>query len=136
MNTARSRDRKQPNVQTFEQRAIWEQVRAATQAQRADDRKQVEIPGPLPDLWLADSSYLLQELARIRDLVNRVPLASLEISLPLHSVRDAIWRLEQQLRYLLNLHRDGQRSFAKRAAAASKSRVHTPKKPQVVQISA
>jgi hypothetical protein len=43
----------------------------------------------------------------------------LQVSLPLHTVRDAIWRLEEQLRALLRLHSQGQTSFARRAAAAS-----------------
>jgi hypothetical protein len=71
------------------------------------------LPEKLPDPWLVDSEYLLKELSRIRELALRLPL-TLEASLPINTVVDAVWRLEEQLRYLLHLHRAGQRSFAQR----------------------
>ena len=33
---------------------------------------------------------------------------------------DRLWRLEQNLRYLLHLYREGQRSFARKATAAER----------------
>ena len=51
---------------------------------------------------------------------------------------DRLWRLENNLRYLLHLHRDGQRAFGKRAAAAQKraSKRAARKPTKIVQISA
>jgi hypothetical protein len=71
-------------------------------------------PDKLPEPWFADSEYLLKELARIRELALHVPLHN-DTVLPTNTVVDAIWRLEQQLRYLLHLHREGQRAFAKKS---------------------
>jgi hypothetical protein len=64
----------------------------------------------LPDPWLLDTEYLLTDLARIRELALRVPV-SLASAGPINSVIDAAWDLEQRLRYLLKLHRQGQWSF-------------------------
>jgi hypothetical protein len=79
-------------------------------------RKQMKTVSPeqLPDPWLIDSKYLLKELSRIRELTLQIPL-TLESSLPQNSVVDAIWRLEEQMRYLLRLNVAAQSSFAKRS---------------------
>jgi hypothetical protein len=79
-------------------------------------RKQMKALAPemLPDPWLVDSVYLLKELSRIRELTLRIPL-TLETSLPQNSVVDAIWRLEEQLRYLLRLQAAGQSAFGARS---------------------
>ncbi len=79
-------------------------------------RKQMSTIAPeqLPDPWLIDSAYLLKELSRIRELTLQIPL-TLAASLPQNSVIDALWRLEEQLRYLLRLHAAGQSAFAQRA---------------------
>jgi hypothetical protein len=71
-------------------------------------------PEQLPDPWLIDSAYLLKELTRIRELTLQIPL-TLASSLPQNSVLDALWRLEEQLRYLLRLHTAGQNAFAQKA---------------------
>ena len=78
-------------------------------------------PDKLPDPWLIDSEYLLGELARIRRLALLVPTTTKKIDLvmPVNTVIDAVWRLEEQLRYLLHLHREGQRSFAQRHVSAT-----------------
>jgi len=72
-------------------------------------------PEKLPDPFLIDSEYFLQELARIRGLALSVPL-TLESYGPTNTIVDSLWRLETQLRYLLQLHRAGQRSFAQKHA--------------------
>jgi hypothetical protein len=79
-------------------------------------RRQMKTIAPeqLPDPWLVDSAYLLKELSRIRELTLQIPL-TIEASLPQNSVIDALWRLEEQLRYLLRLHAAGQSAFAARA---------------------
>jgi len=92
-------------------------------------------PDKLPNPWLADSEWLLEELAKVRNDVLAIPF-SLTSASNINSVVDRIWRLEQNLRYLLLLHRDGQRSFAKRAAGASKRHVNMTKKPKIVRMSA
>jgi hypothetical protein len=71
-------------------------------------------PQKLPDPWLIDSEYLLAQLAKIRELALQVPLTN-DSYQPTNTVVDAIWRLEKQLRFLLHLHRDGQRQFAAKA---------------------
>jgi hypothetical protein len=73
-------------------------------------------PEKLPDPWLADSEWLLEELAKVREAVLRVPVKLTNAS-DINSVIDRCWRLEKNLRYLLHLHRDGQRAFARKAAA-------------------
>jgi hypothetical protein len=75
-------------------------------------------PEQLPDPWLLDSVYLLKELTRIRELTLQIPL-TIEASLPQNTVIDAIWRLEEQLRYLLRLHTAGQSAFAQKAKRLS-----------------
>src|SRR4051812_30895643 len=74
-------------------------------------------PDRLPDPMLIDSEFLLGELARIRQLALLVPFTTraLDMAMPINTVIDALWRLEQQLRYLLHLHREGQRQFARKA---------------------
>jgi hypothetical protein len=124
VNTVRSRNRKQPNTQTPEDRALWKEIRERIKKNRADAALQqwaakgADLAEDCPSLWLVDNAYLLSELQRIRDLVQRVPLASLTMSLPLQSVTDALWSLERQLRDILRIQRDGQRAFAKQVADA------------------
>ncbi len=74
-------------------------------------------PEKLPDPWLADSEWLLEELAKTRAAVLRVPL-HLNSASDINSVIDRIWNLEVTLRFLLHLHREGQRSFARKAQQA------------------
>ena len=57
-------------------------------------------PNQLPDPWLLDSERLLQELARIREIALRIPPVRNDILGPINSVIDAVWDLEQRLRYL------------------------------------
>jgi hypothetical protein len=71
-------------------------------------------PEKLPNPWLADSEWLLEELAKVREEMLRVPV-QLDNASNINSVIDRCWRLEKNLRFLLFLHRDGQRQFAKKA---------------------
>jgi hypothetical protein len=70
-------------------------------------------PQKLPDPWLVDSEFLLNELARLREMMLKIPVHNNSI-LPINNAIDAIWRTEQQLRYLLFLHRQGQHAFAQK----------------------
>lgn len=82
-------------------------------------KKTVKVvrPDELPAPWLVDSEFLLNELARLRELILRIPIHNNTI-LPTNTAIDSVWRLEQQLRYLLHLHKEGQRSFARKADRA------------------
>jgi hypothetical protein len=71
-------------------------------------------PDQLPDPWLLDTDGLLSELARIRELALRIPPARNDILGPINSVIDAVWDLEERLRYCLSLHCEMRRDFAKK----------------------
>src|SRR5437016_4657153 len=76
-------------------------------------------PETLPDPWLFDSEALLRELARCRKLVINVPIPDLEAThFGLNRAVNALWDLEQTLRYLLHLHREGQRQWQSRTDKA------------------
>ena len=70
-------------------------------------------PDRLPDPWLLDSESLLSELSRVRELALRIPPVRNDLLGPINSVIDAVWDLEQRLRYCLHLHCAAQRDFAK-----------------------
>lgn len=70
-------------------------------------------PDQVPDLWLLDSQYLLDQLAGLRGLMLRVPV-SLATYLPVNNAVDAIWRLEEQLRFMLQIQREAQRKFGEK----------------------
>jgi hypothetical protein len=73
-------------------------------------------PTQLPNPWLFDSEKLLRELDRCREQVLQIPCNG-----DLHATHfginlaiSAIWNLSEQIRYLLHLHREGQRAFAQK----------------------
>src|SRR5438552_18874916 len=76
-------------------------------------------PEKLPDPWLFDSEALLRELDRCRELVLQIPATTHAVHFASNIAIDALWNLSQNLRYLLHLHREGQRAFAKKAATAT-----------------
>jgi hypothetical protein len=79
-------------------------------------------PEKLPDPWLFDSEALLRELDRCRELVINIPVSDPNAThFGINIALDAIWNLQQNLRYLLHLHREGQRQFSRRATAQSAS---------------
>jgi hypothetical protein len=70
----------------------------------------------LPDPWLFDSESLLRELDRCRELVLEIPITNPNAThFGINVAVTAIWNLRENLRYLLALHREGQRQFAKQA---------------------
>jgi len=77
-------------------------------------------PEKLPDPGAFNSEALLRELDRIRGLVLEIPVHNDNV-LPVNTVIDSIWRLSEQLRYLLRLQADGQWQFAKKAAETGPS---------------
>jgi uncharacterized protein YjcR len=85
----------------------------------------VHRPNKLPDPWMFDSNALLKELERIRHLMLSIPISQKNLS-SINTVIDGMWRLEEQLRYLLQLHAQGQAAFAEKAQPISS----TTKKPK------
>jgi hypothetical protein len=71
-------------------------------------------PEQLPDPWLADSVWLLEELAKTRETILRIPF-SLNNASDIKCAIDRIFSLEQTLTFLLKLRTEGQSSFAARA---------------------
>ena len=77
-------------------------------------------PEKLPDPWLFDSESLLRELDRCRELVLEIPITNPNATrFGINVAVTAIWNLRENLRYLLALHREGQRSFAKQIDEAA-----------------
>jgi hypothetical protein len=71
-------------------------------------------PETLPDPWLFDSESLLRELDRCRELVLEIPITNPNAThFGINVAVTAIWNLRENLRYLLALHREGQRAFVK-----------------------
>jgi hypothetical protein len=75
-------------------------------------------PEKLPDPWHFDSEALLRELDRCRELVLQIPATTNAGHFASNIAIDAIWNLQQHLRYLLHLHREGQRQFSRKADQA------------------
>jgi hypothetical protein len=73
----------------------------------------------LPNPWFFDSEALLRELDRCREMVLLIPAPTQATHFAVNNAISAIWNLREQLRYLLSLHRDGQRAFAKKASPSS-----------------
>jgi hypothetical protein len=98
-------------------------------SERPAGQPEAITPDRLPDPWLVDSEYLLNELSRIRRLALMVPFTTnaLDMVQPVNSVIDALWRLEEQLRFLLQMHRAGQREFAKKSRKTTAAAVPPPR---------
>ena len=73
-------------------------------------------PEALPDPWLFDSEALLRELDRCRELVLKIPATTHDGHFASNIAINAIWDLREHLRWLLAMHRDGQRAWQRRAA--------------------
>jgi hypothetical protein len=94
----------------------------------------------LPDPWLFDSESLLRELDRCRELVLEIPITNPNAThFGINVAVTAIWNLRENLRYLLALHLEGQRAFAKQTADAERKReknTAAPPEPKIVGIRA
>jgi hypothetical protein len=92
-------------------------------------------PDRLPEPWLLDTEGLLQELARIREIAVRIPPVRNDILGPINSVIDAVWDLEQRLRYCVHLHCETQRAFQKEhGKTAAKSQPARRALPTAAQV--
>ena len=79
-------------------------------------------PEQLPDPWLFDSEALLRELDRCRETVLQIPITNANTThFGIQLAVNAIYNLTENLRYLLHLHREGQRQFSRKAAEQSAS---------------
>lgn len=78
------------------------------------DTRMHRPPEQLPDPWLFDSEKLLRELDRCREMVLLIPATNQETHFAVNNAISSIWNLRETLRYLLGLHRDAQRAFAKK----------------------
>lgn len=69
-------------------------------------------PEQLPDPWLFDSEALLRELARCRETALQIPITNANAThFGIQITVNAIYTLEENLRYLLHLHREQQRAI-------------------------
>ena len=108
MNTAESRIRRQQRLTNDQPPPQPESRPPAPDIHRP--------PSALPDAWLFDSEKLLRELDRCREMVLLIPCNGdvHATHFGINNAISAIWNLAEQLRYLLHLHREGQREFAKK----------------------
>lgn len=75
-------------------------------------------PEQLPDPWLFDSEKLLNELGRIAELVDHIPIADSHAThFAINRAAQAIYDLREHLRFLLHLHREEQRSIRRQHEA-------------------
>jgi hypothetical protein len=81
---------------------------------------ELRTPDNLPDPWLMDTEALLRELDRIRELVNHIPLHGDAAYRAADTANHALWKLREDLRFLVAIHRDGQRRFVQRAEQLAK----------------
>jgi hypothetical protein len=71
-------------------------------------------PEKLPDPWLFDSESLLRELDRCRELVLEIPVSNPNAThFGINVAVTALWNLRDNLRHLLQLHRQGQSAWVK-----------------------
>jgi hypothetical protein len=80
----------------------------------------------LHDPWLFDTQALIAELDRIRELNLRVPRVRNDQCAPWQSVTDALWRLRETLRELINVHSDAQTAFRAKALPQQSPNRQTP----------
>jgi hypothetical protein len=78
----------------------------------------------MPDPWLFDTEALLRELDRCRDLVLQIPARTQDVHFASNIAISALWNLREQIRYLLALHREGQRQWQHRADRQNKCKGH------------
>lgn len=80
----------------------------------------------LPDPWLFDSEALLRELARCRETALQIPITNPNAThFGIQLTVNAIYDLEVNLRHLLHLHRDKQRSIRRQHVSRRLIKVFT-----------
>ncbi|MFL6526984.1 MAG: hypothetical protein ACJ8IQ_02680 [Chthoniobacterales bacterium] len=68
----------------------------------------------LPNPWLFDSHVLFRELTKVREAILRIAPNENTLS-DINAALDRIWRLENNMKFLLDLHAQGQRAFQQKA---------------------
>lgn len=68
----------------------------------------------LPDPWLFNSEVLFRELTKVRESILRITPNENTLS-DINAALDRIWRLENNMQFLLQLHAQKQRSFRAKA---------------------
>ena len=92
-------------------------------------------PEKLPDPWLFNSESLLRELDRCRELVLQIPIADHHAThFAINVAIDALWNLRDTLWHLIRLHREGQRSFARKADPATQPKAMLKHRKQSANI--
>src|SRR5262245_14634376 len=93
----------------------------------------------LPDPWLFDSEALIRELDRCRETVLQIPITNSNAThFGIQIAVNAIWNLTENLRYMLHLHREQQRSIRRqheKDLAQALTTDHTAK-PNIVRLHA
>jgi hypothetical protein len=92
-------------------------------------------PQHLPEPFLIDSEHLLKELDRVRSLVFAIPHRNENVG-PINSVIDCVWRLQEQIRYLLLLRSQGQAAFAAKASTWTDTKAKTAQTTLVAAVRA
>src|SRR5438874_9390628 len=94
-------------------------------------------PEQLPDPWLFDSEKLLNELGRVAELVDHIPIADSHAThFAINRAAQAIYDLRETLRFLLHLHGEQQRSIRRQhqQTLADALAAAIPGKPKVVRL--
>jgi hypothetical protein len=68
-------------------------------------------PEALPDPWLFDTEALIRELDRCRELILAIPATTQAVHFASNVAITALWNLREQIRFLLAMHREGQRQW-------------------------
>jgi hypothetical protein len=77
------------------------------------------LPDKLPDPWLLDSELLLRKLEQCRELVMQIPISNpASTHEAIKMAVTTISNLQNDLRFVLHLHREGQLAFAKQSNEA------------------
>jgi hypothetical protein len=94
-------------------------------------------PEQLPDPWLFDSEKLLNELGRIAELVDHIPIADPHAThFAINRAAQTIYDLREHLRFLLHLHCEQQRSIRRQhgESPAHAVSVAAPKQENIVRL--
>src|SRR5437016_4570124 len=77
------------------------------------------LPDNLPNPWLLDTELLLRKLEQCRELVMQIPISNpASTHGAIKMAVTTISNLQNDLRFVLHLHREGQRAFAKQSDQA------------------
>ena len=79
------------------------------------------VPDRLPNPWLLDTELLLRKLEQCCELVRQIPISNPAATHQgIKIAVTTISNLQNDLRFVLHLHREGQRAFAKQSDEAKR----------------